>query len=67
MNENEVELVSIGELEFEVKRNVTMLVRATPNGWFLIGLEGKDGKLRRFIMQEVQSWFHERQQQPIDF
>jgi len=66
MPEKGPKVVNIGDLEFE-QRDVTMFIRGTPNGWYLVALEGKNGELRRFIMREVPSWIHEQTSQPIDF
>lgn len=52
-------VTKVGELEFIVKEGVKMLVRKGRGRWLMVGLEGKDGKLKRFVMKEVDTWMGE--------
>lgn len=53
-----IEKVKVGELEFEVKE-VKMLVRKGRGVWLMVGINGKDGKLRKYVMRGVDKWLGE--------
>jgi hypothetical protein len=48
-------------LEF-VEKDVKMIVRKGKGEYLMVGIVGKDGKLKKFVMSEVDRWFGEKKE-----